>query len=174
MKRSDLWGKPAVNGKLRAGFSAQRAIGEHAEAAFDRFAALNSPALERLLKKSIPVLIIAFLICVALARGFSLISSHARMEDTVRQATTLTAMMAYSALADEPTLFTPGNGEEASARLKELMTRANTGPDTDLLIIGSDGLVLAATGANTMLVGRPLALRISEPGLGPPHARIRQ
>ncbi|AJY46395.1 PAS domain-containing protein [Martelella endophytica] len=120
-------------------------------------AGIDRPVVERVLKKSIPILIIAFLISVALARGFSLISSHARMEDAVHQATALSAAMALKALEDESSLFAPTAAPAAKAALKDLLTLTFADPDTDLMIIDTDGQVLAATGASDSLAGRTLA-----------------
>ena len=123
MKRSDLWDDPAVNGNLRSGFTASQTFSGREQVGFQglgAFAAANRPAVESLLKKSIPYLILAFLICVALARGLSLISSHTRMEDALRQATELTSTIALVALEDETALFDPENAAAADDRLQAL------------------------------------------------------
>ncbi|MBB4121612.1 hypothetical protein [Martelella radicis] len=160
MKRSDLWDEPAVNGDLRSGFTASQTLSGREQAGFQglgAFAAANRPAVERVLKKSIPYLIIAFLICVALARGLSLISSHNRMEDAVRHTTELTSAVAVAALEDETTLFLPENAAAADDRLQALAARSIADPDTDLVMIDTSGAVLAATPARADLVGRSLA-----------------
>ncbi|PRX10454.1 UNVERIFIED_ORG: two-component system cell cycle sensor histidine kinase PleC [Martelella mediterranea] len=160
MKRSDLWDEPAVNGRLRAGFTAQQASSNQEQSGFPALgvlAAANRPAIEQALKKAIPFLIIAFLICVAAARGFSLMASHARMEDAVRQATELTSAMALAALEDQPALFEPVNAADANDRLQALTALATAAPDTDLLMIDTTGTVLAATAARADLLGRSLA-----------------
>ncbi|WP_152534495.1 hypothetical protein [Martelella sp. AD-3] len=160
MKRSDLWDDPAVNGNLRSGFTASQTLSGREQAGFQglgAFAAANRPAVESLLKKSIPYLILAFLICVALARGLSLISSHTRMEDALRQATELTSTIALVALEDETALFDPENAAAADDRLQALSAVSATDPDTDLVMIDTSGSVLAATPARAGLVGRSLA-----------------
>ena len=157
MNRSDMRDHPAVNGKLRAQATAQQAVAAAHQAGFtglDGFASINRPMIERVLKKSIPLLIIAFLISVAAARGLSLMSTHARMEDAVRQATELTAALGLAALEDEPQLFSP---ESATATRDRLVTLAAAGADTDLVVIDTQGAVLAATGDSATLTGRSLA-----------------
>ncbi|TNB47006.1 hypothetical protein FF124_15780 [Martelella lutilitoris] len=160
MKRSDLWDEPAVTGNLRSGFTASQTLSGREQAGFQglgAFAAANRPAVERVLKKSIPYLIIAFLICVALARGLSLISSHSRMEDAVRHTTELTSAMAVAALEDETALFLPENATAADDRLQALAARSIADPDTDLVMIDTGGAVLATTPARADLIGRSLA-----------------
>ncbi|MGV0875776.1 PAS domain-containing protein [Martelella sp. FLE1502] len=157
MKRSDMWERPTVNGKLRAHAGTQRVFTAAQQAGFvglGGFSLIERPAIERILKKSIPLLIIAFLISVAAARGLSLISSHERMEDAVRQATELTSAMALAALEDEPRLFDPASAAETAQELNALVA---AGSDTDLVVIDTAGTVLAATGASASLTGRPLA-----------------
>nr|WP_272210681.1 hypothetical protein [Marinicella sp. W31]MDC2876584.1 hypothetical protein [Marinicella sp. W31] len=160
MKRSDLWEDPAVNGSLRSGFTAKQALSGQQRRGFSGLGALAAakrPIVERVLKNSIQYLIIAFLICVAAARGFSLMSSHSRMEDAVRQATELTSAMAVVALENEPALFEPENAAAAEERLQSLNSIASTGSDTDLLMIDTTGSVLTTTTARTNLIGRSLA-----------------
>ncbi len=160
MKRSDLWDEPAVNGNLRSGFTASQTLSGREQAGFQglgAFAAANRPAVERVLKRSIPYLIIAFLICVALARGLSMISSHTRMEDAVRHTTELTSAMAVAALEDETALFLPENAAAADDRLQALAARSIADADTDLVMIDTRGAVLSATPARNDLVGRSLA-----------------
>lgn len=152
-----MWERPTVNGKLRAHEGVHRAIATTHRAGFaglNGFPLIDRPVIERVLKKSIPLLIIAFLISVAAARGLSLMSSHARMEDAIRQATELTSAMALAALEDEPRLFDPASAAETARELNALVT---AGSDTDLVVIDTTGEVLAATGASEKLTGRPLA-----------------
>ena len=77
MKRSDMWDTPTVNGKLRTQSRSRKAITAADTTNYvglEGFRIMDRPAIERLLKKSIPVLIIAFLVSVAAARGLSLLS----------------------------------------------------------------------------------------------------
>ncbi|WP_180897648.1 hypothetical protein [Martelella soudanensis] len=152
-----MWERPAVNGKLRAYAGTRQAVAATQQAGFaglEGLPVINRPVIERILKKSIPLLIIAFLISVAAARGLSLMSSHARMEDAVRQATELTSAMALAALEDEPQLFDPAS---AVATAKELGALVAADSDTDLVAIDTSGAVLAATGDSENLIGRSLA-----------------
>ena len=160
MKKSDMWEQPTVNERLRAQSGSPQAIAATQAAGFTRFGGVRGmerPAIESLLKKSIPVLIIAFLISVAAARGLSLVASHERMEDAVRQATELTSALALAALEDEPQLFQPANADATDDRLEALAPS-----NTDLLAIDTQGRVMAATGASEHLVGRSLASVVPE------------
>jgi len=80
----------------------------------DRIAGMNNPDkgpsrwIETALRRSIPVLILAFLCVVALARLAGMINEHGRLEDNVRQTTALVATTARAALASWNRRCAPG------------------------------------------------------------------
>lgn len=154
-----MWGKPAVNAELRSknsGYAGVAAAQQHNFAAFIP-ASVDSAALEQALKKSIPVLIIAFLICIGLARGFALLSSHGRMENAIRQATELSAAVAVASMQDDIPAFSAQSGDPASDRLTREISASGIASDTDLIFINTSGAVFAATDGASELVGRSLS-----------------
>lgn len=74
---------------------------------------------EVILKRAIPVLIVAFLSVVALARVFGILSEHDRLEAASRQSVALTASAAEAAFAGDGKLFQSGDraSVEASGNL---------------------------------------------------------
>ncbi|MGG2476189.1 PAS domain-containing sensor histidine kinase, partial [Rhizobium sp. BR5] len=56
------------------------------------------PQVETLLKRLIPILILAFLVVVAASRMLGIVAEYSRMEEAARHSTALTALTAKAAL----------------------------------------------------------------------------
>src|SRR5690348_14273072 len=116
---SDVRRDTAAGGRLRFKFpkfvGLRSAIGEEAHLAV-RPIARQVPRVELVLKRSIPLLILAFLMVVAASRILGILGEHGRMEDAARQSTALMAATAKAVFTGEEVLFSPGNRQSAEAR----------------------------------------------------------
>jgi two-component system cell cycle sensor histidine kinase PleC len=109
------------------------------------------PQVETLLKRLIPVLILAFLVVVAASRMLGIVAEHARMEEAARQTTALSALTGKAALADSATLFATQDKVAIESRLNASFPAGSMDKDTFILLSGADGRVFAGTGRNTSL-----------------------
>ncbi len=113
---------------------------------------------EPILKRSIPILIIAFLIIVAVSRMSGIMDEHSRMEDSSRQTVGLAAATAVAAFqADGSTLFEEGRRWDAEQRLTQFLPTAMLDPGMYLLTVRKDGRIFASTPDGVPLIGRTLA-----------------
>ena len=113
---------------------------------------------EPVLKRSIPVLIIAFLLIVALSRMSGIINEHSRMEAGSRRAVTLAAAAAAAAFqADGSVLFAEGRRWEVERRLAEYLPSDILDAGMYLLTVRRDGRIFAATQDGAHWVGLSLA-----------------
>ncbi len=111
---------------------------------------------EPLLKKSIPVLIVAFLAVVALSRFFGIDSERARMEDAAQHATLLTAMAASAALDGFEPQFRSADRGALEARLGAFLPEKNLDRGAFLLLAGPNGRTFASSVGGVPFVGRDL------------------
>ncbi|WP_419913241.1 PAS domain-containing sensor histidine kinase [Hoeflea sp.] len=111
---------------------------------------------EPVLKRSIPVLIVAFLIVIAAARMTDLLNERGKLESNAKQATALTALAGAAALTTESSAF------ESQHRWYVELTISDTLPATlitdgrFLLVSSADGRIFAATSSGNTFVGRRL------------------
>lgn len=113
---------------------------------------------EPILKKTIPILIIAFLIVVGVSRMIGITVEHQRMESNARQLATLTsAVIAASFSADESALFATGNRWQVEQRLTQHLPADTLDPASFILAIQKDGRVFAGAGAGLSYIGSSLA-----------------
>ncbi|PZU25150.1 MAG: PAS domain-containing sensor histidine kinase [Shinella sp.] len=126
-------------------------------------AAVNShPRAEVILKRAIPVLIVAFLSVVALARVFGILSEHDRLEAASRQSVALTASAAEAAFAGDGKLFQSGDRASVEARLATYLPENRLSEGSLVLAIGPNGTVFASTPAGRVFVGGPVASLLPE------------
>ncbi len=115
----------AADGRLRLKFSGFSGLEREFISQAKIFAEPTSQRLasaEPILKRSIPILIIAFLIIVAVSRMSGIMGEHARMEDNSRQTVGLAAATAVAAFqADGMTLFEEGRRWDAEQRLTQYL-----------------------------------------------------
>ncbi|MDF8353712.1 PAS domain-containing sensor histidine kinase [Ensifer adhaerens] len=113
---------------------------------------------EPVLKRSIPILIIAFLIIVAVSRMSSIMDEHARMEESSRQTVGLAAAIAVAAFqTDGGALFDEGRRAEAEQRFSQFLPTGMLDPGTFILAVRKDGRIFASTEGGGPLIGRTLA-----------------
>ncbi len=90
----------------------------------------TSGKLEPILKRSIPVLIVAFLIVVAASRVMGIYMERDRLEGAVRQTTILSVAAASAALAEHADYFISANRSAAEGLLKRYLPQERL-PDAD-------------------------------------------
>lgn len=129
----------------------------------DRIAGMNNPDkgpsrwIETALRRSIPVLILAFLCVVALARLAGMINEHGRLEDNVRQTTALVATTARAALLGHEALFVTADRAAAQAALQALLPNERLVGQAFVLMVDPSGRIFASSSAGAGYVGLPLA-----------------
>lgn len=95
----------------------------------------RSRRIETILRRAIPVLILAFLAVVALARTIGIINEHQRMEAAVRQSTALIAATANAALGDRAPLFALRDRAGAEKRLSTFLDRGHFANGAFVLLV---------------------------------------
>lgn len=129
----------------------------------ERIAGANNPDngpsrwIETMLRRSIPVLILAFLSVVAIARIAGILGEHARMESSVRQTTVLVATTANAALAGREALFVSADRAAAEAALSTLLPAERLADGSFVLMVEPSGRIFASSSAGAGYVGLPLA-----------------
>ncbi|MBV2186013.1 MAG: PAS domain-containing protein, partial [Rhizobium sp.] len=150
----------AADERLRLNFSGLVAFFKRLR---DRIAGLNNPdnepsrRIETVLRRSIPILILAFLSVVAIARVAGILGEHARMENSVRQTTVLVATAANAALEGREALFVEGDRAAAEAALSALLPADRMSGGSFVLMVEPSGRVFASSSAGAGYVGLPLA-----------------
>ncbi|MBW3098685.1 PAS domain-containing sensor histidine kinase [Pseudohoeflea coraliihabitans] len=118
------------------------------------------PAYERLisaepmLKRSIPVLIVAFLVVLAIARFTNMVDDHTAKMAAAERVTALTLTAAQSALAGLPEIVNEKRRWETEARLNKVLSGIVPGDGVNaVLVAGPDGEIFAATAHGRAFVG---------------------
>ncbi len=160
-KMADARRGSAAEGRLRLKFPGlsglEREFIEQAKI-FAEPASQKLAMAEPMLKRSIPVLIIAFLLIVAISRMSGMMDEHARMEASSRRTVSLTAAAAAGALQpDGPEIFTDVRRWEIEQRLTEFLPADMLDAGIILLTVRRDGRVFAGTQDGAHLVGRTLS-----------------
>ena len=151
----------AAGGQMRPkfpGFSdLERNVIQHARI-FTEPAALRLARAEPLLKRSIPVLITAFLLVVAISRFSGIVIEYARMEASARQVTVLAAATASAALQENgAALFDKSQKWEVEQRLNTFLPADMLEPGAFVLAVRNDGRVFAGSSGSLPYTGRTLA-----------------
>ncbi|TDX82337.1 two-component system cell cycle sensor histidine kinase PleC [Neorhizobium sp. R1-B] len=120
------------------------------------------PRVELVLKRSIPLLIIAFLSVVAASRILGIIAEHGRMEDGAQQSTALMAMAAKAALSSEPFDFSVNNRRMAETRVGAVLPSPQLRADAFILLVDDAGYIFGGSGQVAAYVGRRLTSVLPE------------
>ncbi len=156
---------PAAEGSLDAKNQDQKHIGvmQPRERAMSGHAKLFAkPAYERLmgaetyLKRSIPILIVAFLVVVAAARLMNMLEGHARSQQAAEQVTALTLAAADAALEADPVPMLQKKRRDVETRLDAVLGSLRDDAGRSVLIVDADGRIFAATASGTQFVGARL------------------
>ncbi len=108
---------------------------------------------ELLLKRSVPVLIVAFLIVVAAARWFGIYVERERMETSAQMTISLTDAAVLAVFSDQSGLFSDGNRASAETLLNTHLPESRLEPGTLVLLVQSTGTVFAGSSASLHYVG---------------------
>jgi two-component system cell cycle sensor histidine kinase PleC len=122
----------------------------------------RSRRIETILRRAIPILILAFLAVVALARTIGIMNEYQRMEVSVRQSTALIAATANAALGERVTLFETRDRAEAEKRLSTFLDRGHFANGAFVLLVDPTGRVFAASPEATAQVGLSLSSLLPE------------
>ena len=121
------------------------------------------PQVETLLKRLIPILILAFLVVVAASRMLGIVAEYSRMEEAARHSTALTALTAKAALLNDGTVFTSQDRTRAEASLVAALPQGSLADGTMVLLSGSNGRIFAGSGKEAMLyIGTSLPALLPE------------
>ncbi|MCD2177510.1 PAS domain-containing sensor histidine kinase [Rhizobium sp. C1] len=144
-------------GAMRHSFqaSAQPAGGSRGRGAFT--IGRQNGRLEPILKRSIPVLIVAFLIVVAASRIMGIYLERDRLESAVRQTTILSVAAASAALGEHVDYFATGQRAEAEALLNRYLPQERLPQAGFVLLVQRTGQVFAASPGGLSYIGRSLS-----------------
>ncbi|KQV63851.1 PAS domain-containing sensor histidine kinase [Rhizobium sp. Root1220] len=118
--------------------------------------------VEGILKRIIPILIIAFLMVVATSRIFGMVAEYGRTEAAARHSTALAAATAAAAFADADQVFETGDDIQAQARLARFLPQDRLDDDAFVLLVQPSGKVFAATAAGSSYIGAGVGEFFSE------------
>ncbi|MEX3008096.1 PAS domain-containing sensor histidine kinase [Hoeflea sp. TYP-13] len=111
---------------------------------------------EPFLKRSIPILIVAFLIVVAAARFTDLLNERTQLEDAAKQATALTALTGAAALKSQEEAFQSQHRWKVELEIGNALPAMLITDGRFVLISNSEGRIFAATSNGTSFVGLQL------------------
>ena len=121
------------------------------------------PRVELVLKRSIPLLIIAFLMVVAASRILDIMGENSRMEDAARQSTALMAATAKAVFSGQEGLFSTADRTAVEARLSSYLSPDPQPRGSFTLFIDRSGVVFGGSkGAASAYIGRRLASLLPE------------
>lgn len=112
---------------------------------------------EPLLKRSIPILITAFLLVVAISRISGIMVEYARMEASARQVTVLAAATASAALQENGVaLFDKAQKWDVEQRLNAILSPDMLETGAFVLTVRNDGRIFASSPDGAVYTGRTL------------------
>nr|WP_316653330.1 ATP-binding protein [uncultured Gellertiella sp.] len=118
--------------------------------------------LEPLLKKAIPVLIVAFLVVVAIARVAGILSQQSRIQEAARDSVSLSAALAAAALTIEQQPIDLTARAEVESRLSHVLPQDRMAPGSFVLMVSASGKVIGGSAAGASFVGRDIFNLIPE------------
>ncbi|QFY59521.1 PAS domain-containing protein [Rhizobium grahamii] len=145
-----------AEGRLRVDFEGLRALRDsfaESSAAPADVPSRNFTYAENVLKRTIPLLIVAFLTVVAASHFFGMMSEYSRMEAAARHSTALAAATAAAAFADADDLFEAGTVAAAQERLARFLPQDRLDDDAFVLLVQPTGKVFAASAAGAAYIG---------------------
>ncbi|EUB95228.1 multi-sensor signal transduction histidine kinase [Rhizobium sp. CF080] len=162
---SDVQRATAAEGRLRLKFpsfgSLRRAIPDEPRLSVKPIAR-QLPRVELVLKRSIPLLIIAFLTVVAASRILGIVSEYTRMENAARQATALMAATANAAFSDDATALIGHDRAAAEKRLGSFLPQEQLETDAFFLFVDETGRIFGGTKQAAAYIGRRLTSVLPE------------
>ncbi|WP_165221029.1 PAS domain-containing sensor histidine kinase [Affinirhizobium pseudoryzae] len=154
---ADVQREPAAGVRLRAKFPGRSAFdalvaGRIIEHLRRRLAEL--PSMELWLKRSIPVLIIAFLAVVAASRLMGLLSERVRMEETARQTVALMVSASAAAFEDQADVIGRGDRITAESRLARILPQSQVDAAATVLLVDSTGVIFGGSPGVSAVIGQ--------------------
>ncbi|WP_117195504.1 PAS domain-containing sensor histidine kinase [Rhizobium terrae] len=120
------------------------------------------PRVELVLKRSIPILIIAFLAVVAASRILGIMSEHGRMEDAAQQSTALMASAARAAFSGNAGTFSSADRGVAETQLNTILPKERVEDGAFILLVDESGRVFGGWGKVSRFVGQRLTSVLPE------------
>ena len=112
---------------------------------------------EPLLKRSIPVLIVAFLLVVAASRVTGIYMERDRLEGAMHQSIVLSVAAASAALAGHVDYFSDGKRREAEALLSQYLPQSRLPDSSFVLLLQRSGRIFASSLDGSAYVGNFLS-----------------
>jgi len=113
---------------------------------------------EQFLKKSIPILIVAFLMVVAVARFTYMLDDQASKTTAIQQITALTLSATRAALSLDPSVVTESRRWEVEARINKILGgMPQQSADTIVLVADANGLIFASTARGAGEIGHSMS-----------------
>jgi two-component system cell cycle sensor histidine kinase PleC len=103
------------------------------------------PKLETILKRLIPVLIMAFLVVVATSRMLGIVAENGRMEEAARHSTALSAIAVKAALAGDAAVFAAQDRTAIEQKLAAALPPESLAGETFILFAGDNGRIFATS-----------------------------
>ncbi|HBF28361.1 PAS domain-containing sensor histidine kinase [Rhizobium sp.] len=114
---------------------------------------LSAPNTDAALRQIIPILVVAFLIVVASARGLGLVSEYGRMESAIRHSTAMMASTTSAALSSGS--INPATMDRATAEqlIGKFLPAELLDEESFVLLLDPNGLVIAGSSKGAPFVG---------------------
>ncbi|PYB76878.1 MULTISPECIES: PAS domain-containing sensor histidine kinase [Rhizobium] len=122
----------------------------------------TSQQVETILRRAIPVLILAFLAVVALSRTVGILSEQSRMVDAIRVSTSLMAATAEAAFSEKAALFERADRVSAERILTTYLDDELLSDGAFVLLVDPAGRVFAASPSASAQVGLMLSAILPE------------
>ncbi|MGK6315221.1 PAS domain-containing sensor histidine kinase [Neorhizobium sp. DT-125] len=159
---ADVRRATAAEGWLRFKFPSLASLGRAIPNETVRPLARQMPRVELVLKRSIPLLIIAFLTVVAAARILGIMAEHGRMQEAAQQSTALIATAARAAFSGDATVFSNADRAAAETRLGSFLPQGQLQSGAFVLLVDQAGRVFGGAGDAASYIGRRLTSVLPE------------
>ena len=117
----------------------------------------REPRVELVLKRSIPLLILAFLVVVATSRILGIIAEHDRMQQAAQRSTALMAATGTAAFSGREAIVQSGERATAEARFSEFLPQDRMDSGAFVLFVDGTGRIFGGSTAASGYVGMPMA-----------------
>ncbi len=124
--------------------------------------AQQTPRVELVLKRSIPILILIFLAVVAASRIMGIVGEHGRMEDAARQSASLMSATASAAFSGQESLFAAADRQTAQARLSTFLGQDKLERGAVVLFTDTTGRIFGGIGDAGSYLGKRLSSVLPE------------
>ncbi|QLF69890.1 PAS-domain containing protein [Peteryoungia desertarenae] len=130
----------------------------------DREPSRRERVIEIVLRRAIPLLILAFLTVVAMARFVGIVSEHGRMETSVHQTTSLIAAVAAASLAPRADIFSRSDRQMAEQAMATYLPQDRVVDGVLVLLVDTNGRIFASSASGAGHVGLTIGALLPEIG----------